>query len=215
MSEKDGVSVRTFVIGLVVAILVSSVASILVTTQWARGPKGDKGDVGAQGLQGAKGDKGDTGATGATGATGPQGPAGFSVPFMFRSIMSGNATVVDTSVPWKTISALSGTITVDRPSNLMIIFSAQLLGGALTQTGPGGWLFLKVLVDGKEAHSGWDRLVELRPGETLYKNQYTCVFWHDVPVAGVYSIEIQGNCTSYASVTLMFPSLTVIALPQG
>jgi len=93
------VSRRTFLIGLAIAILASSVISTVVSTQWAviQGPKGDKGDAGpqgeqgsigpqgAQGLQGAqgpqgiqgeKGDKGDTGPQGLQGSAGPQGEKG-------------------------------------------------------------------------------------------------------------------------------------------
>jgi hypothetical protein len=87
------VSVSVFLAGLIVAILVSSGVSAVVSTQWARGPQGPEGPQGLQGEQGiqgltgatgatgatgpagAKGDKGDTGATGATGAQGPAGSA--------------------------------------------------------------------------------------------------------------------------------------------
>jgi len=66
-----GISSKTFIAGLVIAILASSMLSTAVATQWAaiQGPKGDKGDTGPQGpqgeegpqgLQGPKGDKGDT-----------------------------------------------------------------------------------------------------------------------------------------------------------
>lgn len=100
------VSVTIFAAGLIAAILVSGIVSVVVSTQLAIGPqgpegpqgtqgeqgiqgltgstgpsgpqgeKGDKGDTGATGATGPAGSKGDTGATGATGATGPAGPAG-------------------------------------------------------------------------------------------------------------------------------------------
>lgn len=192
----------------------------------ATGPKGDTGATGPQGLQGLQGLQGIQGLTGATGAIGPQGPAGFSVPFMFRSINSSSAAVIrnfnstmdinDSRAPWEIISGLSGTITVDRPSNLVIIFSSQLLGEAKPLTGRTNWLFLTAIVDGHGSHSGCVRLVELRSGEVLYQNQYTCVFWQDVQSAGTYTIEIQGiTSLPGSSVTLAYPSLTVMALPQG
>jgi hypothetical protein len=93
------VSVSVFLAGLIVAILVSSGVSAVVSTQWARGPQGPEGPqgpqgeqgvqgltgaTGATGPQGAKGDKGDTGATGATGATGPQGPAGSATRYVIE-----------------------------------------------------------------------------------------------------------------------------------
>jgi len=66
MSEGKslGISNRTFVVGLIIAILASSILSTVIATQWAIGP------------QGPEGDKGDTGAQGPAGATGPQGEPG-------------------------------------------------------------------------------------------------------------------------------------------
>jgi hypothetical protein len=64
---RTGISTTVFIIGIIIAILASTLISALVTMQLAKGVKGPKGD---------KGDTGDTGATGATGATGPQGPKG-------------------------------------------------------------------------------------------------------------------------------------------
>ena len=87
------VSKTVFLVGLIIAILVSSGVSAVVSTQWAKGAKGDTGDTGPQGMQGVQGiagvtgatgatgpqgAKGDTGNTGATGVTGPEGPAGVS-----------------------------------------------------------------------------------------------------------------------------------------
>jgi predicted secreted protein len=70
MKDASGISNTVFVIGLIAAILASSLISAAIMTQLptAIGPKGDKGD------------KGDTGDTGATGATGPQGPRGSGTP---------------------------------------------------------------------------------------------------------------------------------------
>lgn len=63
-----GISRTTFIVGLVIAILVSTSISTLVITQTdlAKGPKGDPGPQGLQGLQGPKGDKGDQGEPGIT-----------------------------------------------------------------------------------------------------------------------------------------------------
>jgi len=76
------VSMTVFLAGLIAAILVSSVVSAVVSTQWAVGPQGPEGDTGPQGEQGVQGLTGDTGPAGptgpagATGATGPQGAKG-------------------------------------------------------------------------------------------------------------------------------------------
>lgn len=64
-----GISTTTFIAGLIIAILASSLISTFIAVQWAavQGPKGEKGDTGSQGLQGEqgiqglKGDKGDPG----------------------------------------------------------------------------------------------------------------------------------------------------------
>jgi len=83
MSEgKTGISKTTFIVGIIVAILASSLISVLATTQLAlmTGPKGDKGD------------KGDIGATGSQGATGPQGPAGPATTFARWSLAWYNIT---------------------------------------------------------------------------------------------------------------------------
>jgi hypothetical protein len=71
-AKSAGISQTMFIVGLIAAIVVSSLISGLIVTQLptAKGPKGDKGDTGATGATGA------TGTTGATGANGSQGPAG-------------------------------------------------------------------------------------------------------------------------------------------
>jgi hypothetical protein len=48
--KNSGISTSLFVAGLIIAILASSLISIIVTTQWAKGLKGDKGDTGATGF---------------------------------------------------------------------------------------------------------------------------------------------------------------------
>ena len=77
------VSRRTFLIGLALGIIASSLISTVIFTQLVavgpQGPKGDKGDngdTGLQGLIGPQGDKGDTGDTGPQGLQGEQGPEG-------------------------------------------------------------------------------------------------------------------------------------------
>ena len=106
------VSMTVFLAGLIAAILVSSVVSAVVSTQWAVGPQGPEGPqgpqgeqgiqgltgdtgpagptgpagaTGATGLQGVKGDKGDTGETG---ATGPQGPAGNATRYVIEGFFN-------------------------------------------------------------------------------------------------------------------------------
>jgi len=52
---QSTVAMSVFLVGLVVAVLVSSGVSAVVSTQWASGPQGPEGP---QGPQGAKGDQG-------------------------------------------------------------------------------------------------------------------------------------------------------------
>lgn len=72
-----GISKTTFIVGIIAAIMASSLISAAIVTQLplAKGAKGDKGDTGdagaiglqgIQGIQGIQGPKGDTGAAGAT-----------------------------------------------------------------------------------------------------------------------------------------------------
>jgi S1-C subfamily serine protease len=70
--KSVGISKTVFIVGLIAAILASSLISAVIVTQLPTimGPKGDKGD------KGDTGDTGATGPTGATGATGSQGPQG-------------------------------------------------------------------------------------------------------------------------------------------
>lgn len=81
MSEENksvGISKTMFLVGIVIAILVSNAISVLVVTQTdlAKGPKGDAGPQGSTGSQGSTGPQGPQGNTGPQGATGPQGSTG-------------------------------------------------------------------------------------------------------------------------------------------
>lgn len=60
---KMGISKTTFIVGLIIAILASSLISVVIVTQLptVKGPKGDKGDKGDTGPQGLQGEKGDPG----------------------------------------------------------------------------------------------------------------------------------------------------------
>jgi hypothetical protein len=70
-AKSVGISKTMFMVGLIVAILASSLISAAIVTQLplAEGPKGDKGDRGDTGAIGATGPQGPRGATGAAGAT--------------------------------------------------------------------------------------------------------------------------------------------------
>lgn len=79
MTQKT-VSITIVVIGIVLAIVISSVGTIAVngiaSTQGSQGPQGIPGLSGAPGPKGDKGDTGATGSAGLAGVTGSQGPKG-------------------------------------------------------------------------------------------------------------------------------------------
>jgi hypothetical protein len=78
MSEEVEVVVtrRTFLVGLVIAILAASAISTVASTQLAVGPQGPKGADGAAGPQGSIGPQGPHGEQGPQGEEGPAGPQG-------------------------------------------------------------------------------------------------------------------------------------------
>ena len=75
---KTGISKTIFIVGIIAAILASSLISVVAMSQFSTtlGTRGEKGDTGATGPTGATGLTGSTGATGPTGATGSTGPTG-------------------------------------------------------------------------------------------------------------------------------------------
>ena len=91
--NPTGVSRTTFIVGLIIAIVASSLISTVVSMQWAliQGPKGDKGDTG---LQGAQGEQGPQGATGPQGPQGPEGPPGGVEPDVTASLASTYTDVI-------------------------------------------------------------------------------------------------------------------------
>lgn len=74
-----GISRTTFVLGIVIAILASSIVSTLVSMQLAKGPKGDKGDTGPQGPQGLPGTDGVNGKDGVNGTDGLEGKSAYEI----------------------------------------------------------------------------------------------------------------------------------------
>jgi hypothetical protein len=74
--EKATLTTGKFVAGLVIAILVSSVISIGVSTMLMAGPQGAQGEQGPQGPEGPEGPQGEQGPTGPEGPAGAAGPAG-------------------------------------------------------------------------------------------------------------------------------------------
>lgn len=88
-----GISRTTFIVGLVIAILASTLISTLVSMQWAliQGPKGDKGDTGQQGPQGEQGPQG---LQGPVGPKGDKGDPGGVEPYITASLTSSYTNVL-------------------------------------------------------------------------------------------------------------------------
>ena len=74
------VSRNTFLMGIVIAILASSLLSTVISSQLAVGPQGPKGDQGIAGTQGVQGTQGEVGPQGDQGLTGPKGDTGDTGP---------------------------------------------------------------------------------------------------------------------------------------
>ena len=88
---SESISRKSFIIGIVVAILVSCLISTAIVMQFAVGPRGEKGD---QGLQGAQGVQGATGPQGNQGLKGDKGEPGS--PFN-QTVFSQNITIYQNS----------------------------------------------------------------------------------------------------------------------
>ena len=117
MSSSSGISRKTFVAGIIVAIVVSSLVSVTASMEWAlvKGPRGATGLTGATGLSGA------------TGLTGPQGPRGLETSYAsapVSSYMQLNLTAPNTFVD---LPGLSVTINLNTTCNLLILFSIGIL----------------------------------------------------------------------------------------
>jgi hypothetical protein len=201
---KIGISKTTFMVGIIIAILVSNLISVFAVAQFAliKGPKGDKGDIGPMGPQGPPG---------------PQGEPGPSrIPFA-----SANAYWCDgtSSTQWVDIDAMSVNITVDRPSRLLIIYNSELEGSRTYSDGISiTWVWIRALVNGVPAYpykgtTGGMKSLEIRSEEITHEFTHTCVFW-DYVSAGTYNVKIQWCVgASDATVTSCDRSLVVIALP--
>jgi len=208
-----GTSRTTFIVGLIIAILISSVASTVVYTQIVgKGTKGDKGDTGPQGptgLQGPKGDKGDTGPQGEQGLQGPQGLQGEQGP---QCSIPSNASYYDPMLivikpgptDWTDLGEMSVDITTTGNSRLLIMFSAE----AKVET-PGKRIYVRAMVNETVAIP---KQVTLTTSDDY--GAYSYVFYPPTVSAGTYTVTIQWNVWEpnvYAYIASR--TLTVVALP--
>jgi hypothetical protein len=129
-----GISTIIFVVGLIIAILVASAISTVVSMQFItgkQGPQGEKGDTGPQGEQGPQGETGATGATGATGsagasgatgATGAQGPQGVQGPPGITTVNSSSILFVNATLNPTPIT----NVTITAPANGVVIVTLNV-----------------------------------------------------------------------------------------
>ena len=92
MSQTTGISKNLFAVGLIVAILVSTILSVGIATQL--GIKGPKGDTGATGLQGPIGPAGTSSSSTSTG-----GNNQVQVSGTISGVQSGTVTFYDGDSP--------------------------------------------------------------------------------------------------------------------
>jgi len=129
-----GISTIMFVAGLVIAILVASAISAVVSIQFITGPKGPQGekgdtgpqgDTGATGATGATGPAGASGATGATGATGPQGLQGIQGPPGITTVNSSSILSVYANYSESQPTPI-GNVTITAPANGVVIVTLNV-----------------------------------------------------------------------------------------
>jgi len=206
VSSLKGVSKTALLVGVVVAILASSLISTAISMQYARGPKGDKGD---------------------TGSVGPQGPPNISrIPFAYkRSFVHAEANY--TYPEWVDIvsvanESMSVQVSVDNSSNLLIVFQAYLRVYWAPATIGWARIDIRALVDNASAWPDEMQGVEAPSesyGASVSGNAPYCgVFWQQVS-AGVHSVKIQWRVFAsdangpYSAIALN-PYLIAYALPS-
>ena len=155
--KSVGISKTMFIVGIVTALLASSLISVVAVTQmpFIKGPKGDKGDkgdtgatgaTGPQGIQGSQGATGSQGPQGLQGIQGPQGPAGSTAPAL-------SADFSDVSSMWvspNTYVTLRGFMVNfgSYPAyNVRITFNFTIYGGQYIRTYDYGFMWGHEIVD--------------------------------------------------------------------
>ena len=193
--EKSvGISKNMFIIGLLIAIVASTLVSTIVVTQLltVQGPKGDKGDTGSQGLQGEQG---------------PLGPTG-----VFASKAANDSISTTETMQFVDVEEMSVTLVLTETSNVLIFFSCEawpdydetimiraLVGD--TTASPGQVILVPTVWDFSETDV-----------YTLFWGSYTYNF-HQTPVnPGTYTIKIQWSISGGVG-DMGLRTLTAIALP--
>lgn len=117
-SSPIGISKTMFVVGLIAAILASSLISTIVTTQFGliQGPKGDTGSQGAQGEQGIQGIRG------------PIGPAGEVEPDV-KALLTSTYTDIWLGTDYHDVEGLMINFGSDSAYNVAVTITWHTVGG--------------------------------------------------------------------------------------
>ena len=234
MAEEEIVIVtrRTFLIGLMVAILAASALSTGASMQYlsgSQGPRGEtglQGETGSQGSQGLQGEPGLQGLQGETGSQGLQGEPGLQglqgeigpqgLPGEHAQYMTayGESVIETINTTWVDMENMSVTFTLNRTSHLLIMFSAEVLPDLADFT------FISAVVDGKPASPPsvyfTTPIIDHRGDPCArYFSVNTCHFHFLSVDAGSHTVTIQWRVEAgYRPSMISSRILSVIAFPS-
>jgi len=200
-----------FLVLLMIAVLVSSTISISVTALWGvkQGPQGEQGPAGPEGAQGPQGLQGIPGPQGEQGEQGPQGePGSAHVPLSSKHLE-------DIPLNYTPEIIYSWTITLNRSSNLLIMFTGQISGyfyGASFTSN----FHVSARLNDTQLYPHSVNLIEINSdGHGSYETlEATCVFYTPYYIsAGTYVIEITGCVSEQDPGSTLDCNLMYIALP--
>jgi len=191
-----GISQTTFIAGLVVAILASSLISTVVAMTIIQGPKGDKGDTGPQG---------ETGATGPQGPQGEQGPPGPAFPL---NSTRANGFPSTTSTSWEDMPDMAVNITLTNASYILIMLSAEAWLDA-----SGNYLMVQARVNSTLLAYPDSENIFLTKETNPEASSHTFIFYRPNVSAGTYTIKIEWKVWFAGTGYVGDRTLTVMALP--
>lgn len=201
MSETKsltGVSQRTLLVGLVVAILASSALSTGVAmTVIKEGPQGPQGEQGQQGIQGLQGEQG---------VQGLQGPPG--LPGVFAMSWGIDPISTTETVNYADMANMSVTLTINETSDVLILVSVEAMPSFEER------IYITAMINGEAAQPG--TTVKLTPVRSsgLYSAMasYTFNFCEPSVSPGTYKVKLQWLVTGGTGY-IEYRTLTAIALP--
>jgi len=199
--ESIGVSNKVFVMGLIIAILVSSMISVVVAMLFV--------GTGKVGPQGAKGD---------AGQQGPKGDPGTGIVASASTSVLSSATT--TATDWSDIPGTAVTLTLGNTSNLLIMFTSEA-----GNSDPSGRVEIRAMLGSNPANTavvGFTTMVGDATAGTPHTHElgwasYACNFYVPSVSSGTYTVKIQWvvsgiNGVSVGTNSVGYRTLSVIAL---